>query len=787
MSPNLNSTKRQFLRTIGTGSVISVIGTTGLGVQSVEAQEGGESWFEDGFDNTNSGHAPENTVPTGTVEEYWSYQLDVEGRIESVLGDDHFIYTITTDKIYTLTADDGTEQWTFEADDIRTAVLSNNTIFIAAGGELSSLAGGDPNPEDLESSFSTLYALSIDDGSTIWEYTPEEYRSTSEAFEEHIASRMIESSPSVTNGSIYIPTSSGSDPSDQDDGRNGALHKLETDSGVEQWTSEFDNLLTKPAVTGDTIYIGCRDTYLYALDASDGTESWRFEVTHPIESPPVYSDGIVYVANGRPGRALQIENDQNRSTTPGILYAVNSTDGSELWSFEINSDRIDRFQQPIIINDSVYVVYEEWPTEDGGRINRTLYRINADDGTVTWSTELNTVWIRGANETLYARVNRDWTIIDIADGSIQKRVPFESEFDQFWIHPVVINGQFYVQTNNELSSFAGENVQAGSGALTTVFQQAQNQSDNPLLIGALGAGILGGCYATYRKLVSDTDEQKMEKSEAVVDDPETFTVDDSSTDSALAIDEYSEIDLKHTVKTLDESQVQSGIVDHHSVWVITPDRANGETVDSKQISQFTDRIQTWAQMDSSPNLLSIYGSGTDPLPWVALEKADYSALIECVDSLSTEETVAAIQQVCQALHHIHRYGISYDNLATRSVLYTDENTVKLRGVLDQFEDLNLWYNAPEEFDAESTEQSTIYRIGLIAYELFTGTLPYAEYPDGVAREAVQSDELILPSEQVDGIPPALESTIMKALSKSPDDRQETVLHLRDEFDSLDLN
>ncbi len=83
-----------------------------------------------------------------------------------------------------------------------------------------------------------------------------------------------------------------------------------------------------------------------------------------------------------------------------------------------------------------------------------------------------------------------------------------------------------------------------------------------------------------------------------------------------------------------------------------------------------------------------------------------------------------------------------------------------------------------------TEQSTVYRIGVIAYELLTGTLPYEGYPEGNATEAIQAGEIIPPSDQRSDIPDSIESVLMMALSESPQNRQETVLHLRDNFESV---
>jgi len=140
--------------------------------------------------------------------------------------------------------------------------------------------------------------------------------------------------------------------------------------------------------------------------------------------------------------------------------------------------------------------------------------------------------------------------------------------------------------------------------------------------------------------------------------------------------------------------------------------------------------------------------------------------------------------VCEVLHHVHRYGTPYDNLTTNSVLQTDDNLIKLRGLLDQFETPDLWYNAPEEFESPSTERSVVYRIGLIAYELLTGTLPYATYPNGDPKTVIRTDEPLPPSEQIKNLPDGTDQVLLKALNKTPSERHETVLHLRDEFQTL---
>lgn len=218
-----------------------------------------------------------------------------------------------------------------------------------------------------------------------------------------------------------------------------------------------------------------------------------------------------------------------------------------------------------------------------------------------------------------------------------------------------------------------------------------------------------------------------------------------------------------------------------------PPVGESETVSTATFESFNEKLDSWSGMGSHQHLLNVFAAGSDPLPWAAVEQTDDTPLANHVDTLSTAETVEALKQICEALHHVHRYGTSYQNLTIESVLYTGDGEIKLRGVLDAFDESDPWYNAPEEFDSESTERSTVYRIGVIAYELLTGTLPYAEYPEGYVRFIVKPSRIIPPFDQYCNISDGINSVIMTALSKRPNDRYETVLHLRDAFESVDID
>jgi outer membrane protein assembly factor BamB len=53
-------------------------------------------------------------------------------------------------------------------------------------------------------------------------------------------------------------------------------------------------VLSSPAVSGDTLYVGSSDHQLYALDAASGTLKWKFKTDGRITSSPAVSGGIVY-------------------------------------------------------------------------------------------------------------------------------------------------------------------------------------------------------------------------------------------------------------------------------------------------------------------------------------------------------------------------------------------------------------------------------------------------------------------------------------------------------------
>lgn len=93
------------------------------------------------------------------------------------------------------------------------------------------------------------------------------------------------------------------------------------------------------------------------------------------------------------------------------------------------------------------------------------------------------------------------------------------------------------------------------------------------------------------------------------------------------------------------------------------------------------------------------------------------------------------------------------------------------------------YSAPEQIDPQSyggtDDRTDIYQLGVVAYELFTGQLPFDQANYSATMNAVLNEAPAPPSELDDSLPEALDEVLLRALSKEKSERYETVLHFRD--------
>jgi serine/threonine protein kinase len=201
-----------------------------------------------------------------------------------------------------------------------------------------------------------------------------------------------------------------------------------------------------------------------------------------------------------------------------------------------------------------------------------------------------------------------------------------------------------------------------------------------------------------------------------------------------------------------------------------------------------------------PNIVRLFDSGMigDDLRFVAMEFLRGRTLREELDArgkLDIAEAVAIALQLCEALGEVHARGIVHRDVNPRNVMLG--NCAKLIdfGIakfpqppgappFTQHSVLSgtVAYASPEQCQSRPVDhRSDIYSLGVMLYELLTGERPFkGRTPTEIAIHHLQTEPQ--PPRQLNPeIPLNLEKVLLRALAKSPEDRQQSVQELADQI------
>ncbi len=127
--------------------------------------------------------------------------------------------------------------------------------------------------------------------------------------------------------------------------------------------------------------------------------------------------------------------------------------------------------------------------------------------------------------------------------------------------------------------------------------------------------------------------------------------------------------------------------------------------------------------------------------------------------VQVDEAVAIIEQACEGLHYAHRHGVVHRDVKPGNLLRAREGEVKLAdfGIAKATEQSSITqvgsvlgtaaYLAPEQARGEEAgPRADLYALGVVAYQLISGRLPY---------EATSLTELALKQQREE--PPMLDT------------------------------
>ena len=191
---------------------------------------------------------------------------------------------------------------------------------------------------------------------------------------------------------------------------------------------------------------------------------------------------------------------------------------------------------------------------------------------------------------------------------------------------------------------------------------------------------------------------------------------------------------------------------------------------------------------SHPNIVQVYdwGRSEDGSAYMAMELVEGQNLREVLAASGRMRPALAARiaaQVCGALEAARKAGLVHRDIKPENILLTPDGRVKVAdfglsrtmaeskatqaGVLLG----TAHYIAPEQVEGkESDHRSDLYALGVVLYEMLTGTTPFTgDTPLIVAYQRVRED-VPLPSAAINGIPETLDQIVRKATARDPEQR-----------------
>jgi eukaryotic-like serine/threonine-protein kinase len=203
--------------------------------------------------------------------------------------------------------------------------------------------------------------------------------------------------------------------------------------------------------------------------------------------------------------------------------------------------------------------------------------------------------------------------------------------------------------------------------------------------------------------------------------------------------------------------------------------------------RFVQGCELLAQIHNHEHVIGYVEHGKISGSWYCLmeyvESSNLKQLLVRQDPILAEHLANILIDMAVALEHVHDSGFMHLDFKPENVLVTRNGAVRLV-------DFDLAqprpdkpkkfsknpgtpaYMSPEQLKREPFDhRADIFAYGVTAYELLTGQKPFpGDTPDEILRKQLDRSGFIPPRQLNEGIPPALEKTILKSLDANQDKR-----------------
>ena len=194
---------------------------------------------------------------------------------------------------------------------------------------------------------------------------------------------------------------------------------------------------------------------------------------------------------------------------------------------------------------------------------------------------------------------------------------------------------------------------------------------------------------------------------------------------------------------------------------------------------------------SHPNIVEVYDVGEeDGNYYIVMEYIEGKTLKQLLQkrgALTLNEVIDIMTQLTDGLAHAHEAYIIHRDIKPQNIMIEDNGLVKITdfGIAMALNSTQLTqtnsvmgsvhYLPPEQANGKgSTVKSDIYSLGILMYELLTGSVPFKG--DTAVEIALKNMKEKIPSirKQNPTIPQSVENIVLKATAKNPKNRYDNV-------------
>jgi tRNA A-37 threonylcarbamoyl transferase component Bud32/ribosomal protein L40E len=223
--------------------------------------------------------------------------------------------------------------------------------------------------------------------------------------------------------------------------------------------------------------------------------------------------------------------------------------------------------------------------------------------------------------------------------------------------------------------------------------------------------------------------------------------------------------------------------------------------DAKMIDRFRNEIKL-ARKISHRNVCRMYDLGEEgESHFITMEYVpgeNLKSFIRRSEKLTIGKAISIANQVSEGLSEAHSLGVVHRDLKPQNIMIDKKGNARIMdyGLARSLQTEGITgtgfiigtpeYMSPEQVDGQETDQRTdIYALGVILYEMVTGSLPFkGETPLSIAVKH-KTDIPRNPREIDSQIPEALSHLILKCMEKGKEKRYQTADELRSELKNIE--